>query len=215
MSTWDYDEEGIVTDVSVTGRNIDVYIKSSHPLKEGDKISGRYGNKSIITKIIPDESAPHTLDGQPIDLMLNPHGVPGRMNTGQMLETAAGKLAGKTKKIYKVQNFSDPHGDLSKEVLADLKKNNIPVDEILTDGRTGKKFENKIFTGKQYIMKLRHHVEKKHAAHGLGSYDINEQPTGSGAQKIGPDLTYALLAHGAKNTLRDMSEIKSRKNDEY
>ena len=147
--------------------------------------------------------------------MLNPHGVPGRMNTGQILETAAGKLASKTGKIYKVSNFDDPTSDSSKRVLQELKKAGIPADEILTDGKTGNKFKNKIFTGKQYIMKLRHHVDKKLASRSIGQYDINEQPQGKGAQKAGPDLTYALIAHGAKATLRDMAEIKGRKNDEY
>jgi|TARA_Y100000592_G_C5467547_1_gene317539 DNA-directed RNA polymerase subunit beta len=205
----------VVTDVQVVGRNIDIYIKSTHPLREGDKISGRYGNKAIITKIIPDSDAPHNKEGIPIDLMLNPHGVPGRMNTGQILETAAGKLADKTGKVYKISNFNDPKGDLSKKVLKDLKDAKISPDEILTDGKTGPEFENKIFTGKQYIMKLRHHVDKKLASRSLGQYDINEQPQGKGTQKAGPDLTYALIAHGAKANLRDMGEIKGRKNDEY
>ncbi len=215
VTTWDEEDEGVVTDVSVTGRNIDIYIKSSHKLKEGDKISGRYGNKSIITKIIPDDQAPHTSDGVPIDLMLNPHTVPGRMNTGQLLETAAGKLAAKQGKVYKVKNFGDPKKDYTASLLKELKENNIEPNETLFDGKNGKAFKNKIFTGKQYVMKLRHHVKKKIAHHGLGQYDINEQPIGKGAQKIGPDMTYALLAHGAKATLRDMAEIKGRKNDEY
>ena len=215
ITTWDEEDEGIVTDVSVTGRNIDVYIKSSHKLKEGDKISGRYGNKSIITKIIPDDQAPHTANGEVIDLMLNPHTVPGRMNTGQLLETAAGKLAAKKGKVYKVKNFEDPKKNYTKDLLKELKDNKIEPNEILLDGKNGKPFKNKIFTGKQYVMKLRHHVKKKIAHHGIGQYDINEQPIGKGAQKIGPDMTYALIAHGAKATLRDMSEIKGRKNDEY
>jgi DNA-directed RNA polymerase beta subunit len=147
--------------------------------------------------------------------MLNPHGVPGRMNTGQILETAAGKIAAKTGKTYLVDNFDDPKGDLSKRVLKELKAAGLTADEVLTDGKTGPKFENKIFTGKQYIMKLRHHVDKKLASRSIGQYDINEQPQGKGTQKAGPDLTYALLAHGAKATLRDMAEIKGRKNDEY
>lgn len=147
--------------------------------------------------------------------MLNPHSVPGRMNTGQMLETAAGKLADKLGKPYKIQNFKDPNVGQSKKLLKELKQAGVKANEILTDGKTGKPFKNPIFTGKQYILKLRHHVKKKAAAHGIGQYDVNEQPTGRGAQKAGPDLTYALLAHGAKANLHDMTAIKGRKNDEY
>jgi DNA-directed RNA polymerase, beta subunit/140 kD subunit len=102
--------------------------------------------------------------------MLNPHGVPGRMNTGQILETAAGKLAAKQGKPYKVSNFNNPKGDITRNLVAELKKAGVTPNETLFDGKNGKPFENKIFTGKQYIMKLRHHVDKKLAAHGLGSY---------------------------------------------
>jgi DNA-directed RNA polymerase subunit beta' len=210
---WDEEEEGEVIDVRQNGRNIDIYIKSVHPFKEGDKLSGRFGNKSIITKIIADSDAPHRADGTPVDVMLNPHGVPGRMNIGQILETAAGKIAEKTGKAYKVKSFSGD--DNAAKIYGEMKKLGIKPNEKLTDGATGKGFEKEIFVGKQYFMKLRHIVKKKAGEHSFGSYDINELPVGKGAQKIDPMLTYSMLAHGTKNLLKEMSTIKGRKNDEY
>lgn len=215
IAKWDEEDVGIVTDVRINGRNIDIYIKSAHPLKEGDKIVGRYGNKSIITKVIPDSDAPYRPNGEPIDLILSPEGVPGRMNIGQILETAAAKVANKTGKPYIVNNFEKPELNAAKEVYDELKKYNIPANEVLTDGKTGQKIETPIFVGKQYIMKLRHIVKKKQGAHNFGAYDTDEQPTGKGVQKIGILDSYAYLAHGAKNNLREFSEIKGRKNEDY
>lgn len=210
---WDEDEAGTIIDVVKAGRNIDIYLKSVHPFKEGDKLAGRYGNKNIVTKIIADEDAPHRSDGTPIDIMVNPHGVPGRMNIGQILETAAGKIAKKTGKPYLIENFSST--DAANEIKTELKKLKLPTNEVLTNGKTGKPFDNPIYVGHQYFLKLRHTVKKKQGAHNLGSYDINEQPTGKGAQKIDPMLTYALLAHGAKKNLYEMTALKGRQNDEY
>ena len=210
---WDEDEAGEVIDVRRSGRNIDIYLKSTHPFKEGDKLAGRYGNKNIVTKIIPDSDAPHLPNGSAVDIILNPHGVPGRMNIGQMLETAAGKIARKTGKPYFVENFSST--DAANDIKQEMKKLNIESDEVLTDGKEGKPFENKVFVGDQYFVKLRHTVKKKQGAHATGTYDINEQPTGKGAQKIDPMLTYALLSHGAKKNLYEMSALKGRQNDEY
>ena len=120
----------------------------------GDKVAGRYGNKAIVSKIIPDDEAPHTKDGTRIDLMVSPYGVPSRMNIGQLLETALGKYAEKTGKKIVINNFDD--SDQLKKVVDTLKKAGIPIDEKLTDGINGKEFENDIFWGNQYVMKLMH-----------------------------------------------------------
>tara|TARA_Y100000592_G_scaffold27891_1_gene44402 strand:+ start:18054 stop:24128 length:6075 start_codon:yes stop_codon:yes gene_type:complete len=212
---WDEEESGVVTEVKQVGRNIDIYVKSTHPFKEGDKLSGRYGNKYIVTKIIPDAEAPHNEEGNPLEIMLNPHGVPSRMNVGQILETAAGKIAEKTGKPYIVNNFEDPDKDMSNEVFKELKKHGLTANEVLTDGKDGDKFEKPIFTGKQYFMKLRHIVKKKEGKHSFGTYDVDEQPTGKGSQRIGVLDTYSYLAHGAKANLRDITSLKSRQNEEY
>ena len=135
------------------------------------------------------------------------------MNIGQILETAAGKIARKTGKPYLVENFTSV--DAANDIKQEMKKLKISVNETLTDGKTGKAFDNKIFVGDQYFVKLRHTVKKKQGAHAIGTYDINEQPTGKGAQKIDPMLTYAMLSHGAKKNLYEMSAVKGRQNDEY
>lgn len=215
VTVWDEEEPGIVTDVSTSGRNIDIYIKSTHPFKEGDKLSGRYGNKYIVTKIIPTSDAPHRPNDEPIDIMLSPHSVPSRMNIGQILETAAGKIAEKTGKPYIVNNFEKPNEDMANKVYKEMKNLGIEPNEILTDGKTGQKIKNPIFVGKQYIMKLRHIVNKKQGVHNYGVYDVDEQPAGKGAQKVGTMDTYAYLAHGAKSNLYEIANIKGRRNEEY
>ena len=215
ITAWDEEESGIVTDISVTGRNIDIYIKSTHPFKEGDKLSGRYGNKYIVTKIIPTSDAPHRPNNEAVDIMFSPHSVPSRMNIGQILETAAGKIAEKTGKPYIVNNFEKPDEDVANRIYQEMKDLNIPANEILTDGKTGQKIKNPIFVGKQYIMKLRHIVNKKQGVHNYGVYDVDDQPAGKGAQKIGTMDTYAYLAHGAKSNLYEIANIKGRKNEEY
>ncbi|MBT7928568.1 hypothetical protein HN682_01435, partial [Candidatus Peregrinibacteria bacterium] len=210
---WDEEEAGTVIDIRKNGRHIDIYLKASHPFKEGDKLSGRYGNKSIVTKIIPDSEAPHRPDGTAVDIMINPHGVPGRMNIGQILETAAGKIAKKTGKRYVVNSFSGE--DNADKVLKEMKELKIEPNETLTDGAKGDKFEKPIFVGHQYFMKLRHIVKKKAGEHSFGNYDINETPVGKGAQKLDPMLSHSLLAHGAKANLYEMSAYKGRANEEY
>jgi len=137
------------------------------------------------------------------------------MNAGQLLETAVGKIAKKRGQPYIVDNFSDPEEDAATKVLEELRAEGIEPNEILTNGRNGAPFENPIFVGNQYFMKLRHIIKKKQAAHSYGSYDIEEQPVGKGAQKTGVLDTYAYLAHGAKRNLYEMTAIKGRDNEEY
>lgn len=213
---WDHDTPGVIKHVRKIGNTIYIYTKVENPLVVGDKIAGRHGNKHIISKIIRDDEAPYTLDGTRIDLMLNPHGVIGRMNMGQMLETAAGKLAVKTGKQFDVKNFSNE--DYLNNILTSMKKNNIEPDELLLDGKDGKPFPNKIFWGNQHILKLMHVVEHKLKTRDLpGSYDVNEQPSAgtSGGQSVDHMQMYAYLAHGAKENLREIGIIKGQKNDEY
>ncbi len=198
-----------------TGRNIDIYIKSIHPFKEGDKLSGLYGDKHIVGKIIPDEEAPHRPDGTPVEIMVNPQGVQGRMNMGQLLSAAAGKIALKRGKPYEVSNFGHPDADYARDVMAELKKEGIEPNELLRDGKNGDYLKRPVFVGVRPYLKLRHIVKKKQAAHDFGAYDIDEQPAGKGSQMIGVLDTYAYLGHGAKNLLREATSIKSRKNEEY
>ena len=215
ITVWDEEDPGTVVDVRRAGRNIDIYVKSVHPFREGDKLSSRYGDKHIVGKIIPDDEAPHREDGTPVEIMINPQGVQGRMNMGQLLDTAMGKVSKKTGKVYEIKNFNDPTGDEAKKVLNILKKEGIEPNEMLRDGKTGEYIKNPIFVGNRQYLKLRHLVKKKMGAHDYGVYDIDEQPAGKGAQKIGEGVTYSYLAHGAKNLLREATTIKGRKNEEY
>lgn len=216
MTKWENEDPGIVTDVRMNGRNIDIYIKAEHPMRVGDKLAASYGNKGIVTKIVPDSDMPYVkATGKPIEILMSPEGVPNRMNIGQILETSASKIAEKTGKPYIVNNFEDASIDWSKKVSNELAENGLTTDDILVDGETGQQIKTPIFTGKQYMYKLRHIIDKKMAAHDYGAYDINEQPAGKGAQKIGQMETYAYLSHGSKSLLRDAATIKSRKNEDY
>jgi DNA-directed RNA polymerase subunit beta' len=211
---WPQDKTGVVKYVRSVGKSINIWIVVENPMVVGDKISGRYGNKGIITKIIPNSDAPHNKDGKRIDLIMSPAGVPGRINPSQLLETAAGKWAKKVGKKYIVKNFSGENS--LADITAKLKQEKIEVEEQLFDGKDGKPFENKIFTGNQYILRLMHDVEKKHKARERSSYDLNLQPAAgkTGGQSIDPMTMYAMIAHGATKNLRDATLIKGQKNDE-
>jgi DNA-directed RNA polymerase beta subunit/DNA-directed RNA polymerase beta' subunit len=177
--------------------------------------SGRYGNKGIVTKVIPDHETPHDKNGRPVEVIMSPAGVPGRINPSQLLETAAGKWAEKTGKPYIVKNFSDSKA--LEDIQEKLKKENIEVEETLFDGKDGKPFENKIFVGNQYTLRLMHDVDKKIKARERGNYDQNMQPGAgkTGGQSIDPMLMYSLVAHGAKQNLRDATLIKGQQNDDF
>jgi len=211
---WSHETSGKILYVNKIGKQIMVHIKTETPMVVGDKVAGRHGNKMIVSKIIPDDEAPHTLTGKRIDLMINPHGVPGRMNIGQLLETAYGKISDKTKQSVRIENFSnEDHLDKLKK---EFKKYNLHFNEVLLDGKDGKPFENPIFTGNQYMMKLKQVVEHKLKARDYGSYTVDQQPGKGekGGQKMDPLTTYVMLAHGAKENLREASIIKGQKNDE-
>ena len=212
---YDFDEPGEVLYVNKQGRKAVVRVKTTHPLVEGDKVSGRFGNKGIVVKIIPDEEAPHTEAGKRVDMIMSPFGVPSRMNPGQLLEVAAGKIAQKTGKTYLVENFSDTNN--LEKILKELKDNNIEADETMLDRKDGKPLKQKVFTGPEYIMKLMHVVEHKEKSRGFGSYNVNEAPGrgDNGGQSLDPMTNYALLAHGAKWNLKEFTGLKSQKNDEF
>lgn len=215
VTHWDESDPGEVVDVRQSGRNIDIYVKSTHPFKEGDKLSGKFGDKHIVGKIIPDDEAPHRQDGTPVDIMVNPQGVQGRMNMGQLLEAAANKLAIEKGETIKVKNFKDEDDDVAREVWDQLKEAGIEANEVLIDGKTGKPLENPVFVGNRQYIKLRHLVKKKEGAHDYGVYDLDEQPAKKGAQMLGTLDSYSYLAHGAKNLLREATQIKGRKNEEW
>lgn len=217
---WEADHPGVVTEVVKRGKQTAVHVKTIEPMEIGDKLAGRHGNKGIVTKIIPDHEMPKTKEG-PLHVLLNPTGVPGRTNLGQVLETAAGKIAEKVGKPYIIKNFQ-ANADLHDQVVKDLKKHGLTDKEEVFDPTTGRKL-GEVLVGPQHIIKLKHQVEKKLVARAGGpgyAYDRNMVPKGGGphgAQALGTLGLYSMLAHGAKHNLREMQTLKSdaAQNDEF
>jgi len=194
-------------------KRVVVYIATKRKVAEGDKLAGRHGNKGVVARIIPQEDMPFTPDGTPVDVILNPLGVPSRMNVGQILETHlgwAGKILG--------LKFDSPVFDGAKETeIKDiLKKANLPSSGkiCLYDGYTGKPFDQEVTVGYIYIMKLIHLVDEKIHARSIGPYSlVTQQPLGGkaqfGGQRLGEMEVWALEAYGAAFTLQEMLTVKS------
>ena len=206
--------EGTVTDVVKRGDQIDVFVKAIEPAKESDKLSGVHGNKGVITKIIPDSEAPRTKDGKIPDVFLNPHGIIGRINLGQLYESAASKIALKTGKPYVIKNFNAEAANTT--VLAELKKHGLSdTEEMVTaDGKS----LGKVSVGNPYILRLAKTGKTGFSARMPGQgYDVNRQPVKGGEEgaKALDQLTFfSMLSHGAKKNLLD-SHVKSERNDEF
>src|SRR5690606_26296672 len=202
----DYPGEVVATYERPDG-TVGVHVRTEEPMQVGDKITGRFGNKGICTLILDDDKMPKTKDGKHIEVALNPSGVPGRMNVGQVLETAAAKIALKTGKPYIVNNFDG--SNFTEKVKADLKAHGMEDQEELFDPETGKSI-GKALVGPQHMLKLVHQVDKKVSVRsGMAAlagelpekYDNKLIPTGSGktgGQSIRHNGLYTLLAHGAK-----------------
>lgn len=217
---WEGDHPGVVANVVKRGKRTEVHVKTEEPAEIGDKLAGRHGNKGIITKIIPDHDMPTTGDGKAAEILLNPAGIPGRLNLGQILEVGAAKIAEKTGRTYKTQNF-DGTSDQASKVRKELKANGLSDKEKMFDAKTGKSLGN-VLVGPHYVQKLKHQVGKKLAARAGGPgyvYDMNRMPKGGGpnsAQALDSLGVYAMLAHGANANLREMQTYKSNaeNNDE-
>ncbi len=190
-----------------------VYIVQKRKIGVGDKMSGRHGNKGVISNVLPVEDMPFSEDGQPIDIMLNPQGVPSRMNIGQIMELHAGLAAKKLGCKIATPVFDG----ISQEELRSLMiEANVPTDGKITlyDGRTGEPFENKVNVGIMYFIKLDHMVDDKLHARAVGPYTlVTQQPMGgkaqNGGQRFGEMEVWALEGYGAAHTLREMLTVKS------
>ena len=194
-------------------KRVKVYIAQKRKISEGDKMSGRHGNKGVISKILPIEDMPFMQDGRPIDVILNPFGVPSRMNIGQILEIHLGYAAQKLN-----QKFATPVFDgLTNEDLADvMKEAQMTSDgkQVLYDGQTGLPFDERISVGVMYMIKLAHMVDDKLHARATGPYSmVTQQPLGgkaqNGGQRFGEMEVWALEAYGASHTLQEILTIKS------
>jgi DNA-directed RNA polymerase subunit beta len=164
---------------------IRVYVAKKRKISEGDKMAGRHGNKGVISKILPREDMPYMADGTPVDIMLNPLGVPSRMNNGQILEIHLGLAAKKLNVKVATPVFDGVSDDDLKSILAE---SGIDPDgkTVLYDGRTGQPYENRISVGVMYMIKLSHMVDDKLHARSVGPYTlVTQQPMGGKAQNGG------------------------------
>jgi DNA-directed RNA polymerase subunit beta len=190
-----------------------VYIAKKRKLQVGDKMAGRHGNKGVVAKVVPVEDMPFLEDGTPVDIVLNPLGVPSRMNLGQIYETILGWAGAKLGLTFASPIFD---GGSYEEVQYWLEKAGLPKDArtYLFDGRTGERFKQMTTVGYMYIMKLNHLVEDKMHARSIGPYSlITQQPLGGkaqfGGQRLGEMEVWALYAYGAANILKEMLTVKS------
>ena len=190
-----------------------VYVARKRKLKVGDKMAGRHGNKGVVAKVVPIEDMPYLPDGTSVDILLNPLGVPSRMNLGQILETNLGWAA----KILGL-HYASPvfDGATEEEVFIEMEKAGLSQDgkSELFDGRTGEKFDQRVTVGYIYMLKLSHLVEDKIHARSIGPYSlITQQPLGGkaqfGGQRFGEMEVWALEAYGAAHTLQEILTVKS------
>ncbi|MCM3741055.1 DNA-directed RNA polymerase subunit beta [Oceanobacillus luteolus] len=216
---------GIVLDVRVFNREdgdelspgvnqlVRVYIVQKRKISEGDKMAGRHGNKGVISKILPEEDMPFMPDGTPIDIMLNPLGVPSRMNIGQVFELHLG-MAARLLGIHVASPVFD--GATEEDVHETLQEAGMAPDAktVLYDGRTGEPFDNRVSVGVMYMLKLAHMVDDKLHARSTGPYSlVTQQPLGGkaqfGGQRFGEMEVWALEAYGAAYTLQEILTVKS------
>ena len=218
---------GIVVDVKVfnqksggvelppgTNQIVRVFIAQKRKISEGDKMAGRHGNKGVISKIVPEEDMPFLPDGTPVDIVLNPLGVPSRMNIGQVLELHLGMAC---KNLGGLKIATNPFDGVSnEELMALMEKANMAKDGkyVLVDGQTGERFDERISVGIMYFLKLSHMVDDKLHARSIGPYSlVTQQPLGgkaqNGGQRFGEMEVWALEAYGAAHTLQEILTIKS------
>ncbi len=190
-----------------------VYVAKKRRLQVGDKVAGRHGNKGVVAKILPEEDMPFLPDGTPVDMILNPLGVPSRMNVGQIYEIHMGWAAQKLGHDVSCPVFD---GASEEEIKEWLKKADLPEDGkiMLYDGRSGEPFEQKVTVGNLYMMKLTHLVETKIHARSTGPYSlVTQQPLGGkaqfGGQRFGEMEVWALEAYGAAHALQELLTVKS------
>ncbi len=192
---------------------VKVYIAKKRKIAVGDKMAGRHGNKGVISRISPIEDMPFMENGEPVDIILNPLGVPSRMNIGQIMETHLGMAA----KILGL-NVETPvfDGATLADIASEMKKAKLPLDgkQLLYDGKTGEPFKNRVTVGVMYMLKLNHLVADKMHARSTGPYSlITQQPLGGkaqhGGQRLGEMEVWALEAYGASRLLEEMLTVKS------
>ncbi|MGD9727043.1 MAG: DNA-directed RNA polymerase subunit beta, partial [Nitrospiraceae bacterium] len=192
---------------------VKVYIAMKRKIQVGDKMAGRHGNKGVVSRVLPEEDMPYLPDGTPVEIVLNPLGVPSRMNVGQILETHLG-WAARALGIKVASPVFD--GASEKEIKELLQKAKISASgqTDLVDGRTGESFGSPVTVGYMYVLKLHHLVDDKIHARSIGPYSlVTQQPLGGkaqfGGQRLGEMEVWALQAYGAASTLQEFLTVKS------
>ena len=192
---------------------VKVLVASKRKLQEGDKMAGRHGNKGVIARVLPEEDMPFMADGTAVDVVLNPLGVPSRMNLGQIMETQLGWAGLRLDEWYATPVFQSASNDMIEDKLSQAE---LPSSSKITlyDGLTGEPFENPVTCGVIYMMKLSHLVDDKMHSRSTGPYSlVTQQPLGgkaqNGGQRLGEMEVWALEAYGAANTLRELLTVKS------
>ena len=217
--------EGTIVEIQrlcrATGDNLDpgvnevvkVVLATKRKLKEGDKMAGRHGNKGVVARILPEEDMPFLEDGTPLEICLNPLGIPSRMNIGQILETMLGYAGRRLGKIFESPVFLSP---TTEEVSSLLEEAGLPKNSKMKvfDGLTGNAFANPILVGYMYYLKLHHLVDDKMHSRSTGPYSlVTQQPLGGkaqfGGQRLGEMEVWALEAYGASQTLQELMTVKS------
>lgn len=216
---------GIVHDIKIFDRKngdelqpgvnrvVKVYIVQKRKISEGDKMAGRHGNKGVISKILPIEDMPHLEDGTPLDIMLNPLGVPSRMNIGQVLELHLGYAARQLGLYIATPAFDGLHREDLEALMKEAGMNEDGKQPVIS-GRTGEYFDSPVSVGIMYFVKLSHMVDDKLHARSVGPYSlVTQQPLGgkaqNGGQRFGEMEVWALEAYGAAYTLREILTVKS------
>nr|YP_009313504.1 RNA polymerase b-subunit [Galaxaura rugosa]SCW21758.1 RNA polymerase b-subunit [Galaxaura rugosa] len=211
-----------------TNAIIRIYVAQKRKIQVGDKMAGRHGNKGIISRILPRQDMPYLPDGTPVDIVLNPLGVPSRMNVGQLFECLLGLAGDYLAKRFKIIPFDEMYGSEASRSLVNQKlkqaklssqkawlfNEKYPGKIVLVDGRTGETFDNPITVGKAYMLKLVHLVDDKIHARSTGPYSlVTQQPLGGraqhGGQRLGEMEVWALEAFGAAYTLQELLTVKS------
>jgi DNA-directed RNA polymerase beta subunit len=218
---WEHGTPGEVVEVLRSPNQIAILVKTHERMNVGDKLAGRYGNKGVVAKIVPDHEMIQDEKGRPLDLILTSAGVVSRINPAQIIETAVGKVVEKTRRPILYDNAEEKNAVKWAKDL--LKQHNIKDKEHVYDPRTQRTIKGPdgkgVLVGRQFIYKLFKSTDTNFSGHGVGPYDVNEQPLKTGgdesAKGIGKMEFDAIVAHNARSFLQEASSIKSQKNDEF
>jgi len=215
---WEHNYPGQVVDVFGKGPAAKVVVRSILPAKEGDKLSGRFGDKGVISKIVPDDQMPQTPDGNPLEILVSPTGLNSRGNASQMVEAALGKIAEKRGKKFMARGFRGKGQESFVQwAMDELKEAGLSDTDDLIDPTDNRKIKD-VSTGNRYYMRLHHLAEKKLSARDTDEYTSDDTPAKGGkhgAKRISLGETAALLSAGATEVLRDAKLVRGQRNDDY